>query len=76
MGTLAKVQAIEKPDLAAEAADALGATDDAGAEMPLVAALGSRSASVRNSVLMKPSTTSWSSASSSSPHSFDDVVAG
>ena len=39
VATLAKVLAVEKPELAAVAADALGATADAAAEAPLVAAL-------------------------------------
>ena len=47
MATLAKVLAVEKPELAAVAAEALGATGDASAEAPLVAALDSRHAPVR-----------------------------
>ena len=39
VATLAKVVAVEKPELAAVAAEALGATGDASAEAPLVAAL-------------------------------------
>ncbi len=45
--TLAKVLAVEKPELAAVAADALGATGDASAERALLAALGSPHAPVR-----------------------------
>ncbi len=47
VATLAKVMAVETPELAAAAADALGATDDVGAEGPLVVALGSPHAKVR-----------------------------
>ena len=47
VATLAKVLAVEKPELAAVAAEALAATGGASAEAPLVAALGSRHASVR-----------------------------
>ena len=39
VATLAKVMAVEKPQLATVAAEALGATEDAAAETPLVAAL-------------------------------------
>ena len=45
--TLAKVLAVEKPELAAVAADALGVTGDASAERALLAALGSPHATVR-----------------------------
>ena len=47
VATLAKVVAVEKPELAAVAADALGATADAAAEAPLVAALDDPHAAVR-----------------------------
>ena len=47
IATLAKVLAVEKPKLAAVAAEALGATGDATAEAPLLAALGSAYAEVR-----------------------------
>jgi hypothetical protein len=45
--TLAKVLPLEKPELAAAAADALGAAGDASAEAPLLAALGAPNAEVR-----------------------------
>ena len=47
VATLAKVAAVETPELAAFAAEALGATGDASAEAPLVAALASPFSSVR-----------------------------
>ncbi len=47
VGTLARVLAVEKPELAAAAADALGATGDASAEAPLLAALGSPHTTLR-----------------------------
>jgi HEAT repeat protein len=47
VATLARVMAVEKPELAAVAAEALGATDDVGAEGPLVVALGSPHPKVR-----------------------------
>jgi len=47
MATLAKVVAVEKPELAAVAAEALGTTGDPIAQKPLLAALGSPHASVR-----------------------------
>ena len=47
VATLAKVLALEKPELAAVAANALGETGDAGAEAPLVEALASPHEAVR-----------------------------
>ena len=47
VATLAKVLAVEKPELAAAAAEALRATGDASAEHPLLAALGSPHPPVR-----------------------------
>jgi HEAT repeat protein len=47
VSTLARVMAVEKPELAAVAAEALGATGDAAAEAPLVAVLDSPHAPVR-----------------------------
>jgi hypothetical protein len=47
VATLAKVLAMEKPELAAVAAEALGETGDAGAEAPLVEALASPHEAVR-----------------------------
>jgi HEAT repeat protein len=44
---LAKVMAVEKPELAAAAADALGATGEVSAEGALLSALGSTHATVR-----------------------------
>jgi hypothetical protein len=47
VATLAKVLALEAPELAVAAAEALGETGDAGAEPPLVSALGSPHETVR-----------------------------
>jgi hypothetical protein len=47
VATLAKVLAVEEPSLASVAAEAVGETGDAGAEAPLVEALGSRHEAVR-----------------------------
>jgi hypothetical protein len=47
VAALAKVLAVEKPELAAVAADALGATADVAAEAPLVAALDGPHGAVR-----------------------------
>ena len=47
VAALAKVLSVEKPELAAVAADALGATADAAAEAPLISALDGPHAAIR-----------------------------